>query len=180
MIQDPLETDPAAPLITVHRRRHLRLLVIGFGLIAVMAAFIAAIAIFEPLSIPWYLDGLYKLIGGAAGAMIGLGALPYVMRRLFVYDPRTRSVTARERLWGTWEHYPRKNFDRLEYESATGRIVEVQADGKRKRVPVNRGDAVGSEWREFVEQFDRDHAPVEPRSEPGRDVPNGPFPEAGS
>ncbi|MEU5156501.1 hypothetical protein [Glycomyces sp. NPDC021274] len=115
----------------------------------------------SPPSIAWYWP---QVAGALIGGILGVGLVSSLRRRHLTYDSQTRTVTARDRIWGLWREYPCEGFDRLEYEAGTGRLYQVRADGKRRRVPVDRHEAVRAEWRAFIDQFERDHAPAEPES----------------
>jgi len=171
MAPNPLSSDagsPPRPLIEVHNARNPSMLFTGLGLLAVTV--LVSVALYlknpqSPPSFPWFLGGAGPgVIGGISGGLLGVGLLSFIRRRVLTYDPQTRSVEARDRMWGLWQDFPSEGFDRLEYEAGTGRLYEVRTDGRRRRVPVNRGEAIGTEWRAFVEQFERDHAPGEPGS----------------
>jgi hypothetical protein len=154
--------------IEVHRSPHLKLLFFGLGLLVLAVLVSVALYVHNPESVPalpWYLAGPGPgFIGAIIGGFVGAGAKSLIFNRLLTYYPQTKTVEARDRFWGLWKEFPCEGFDRLEYEAATGKLFEVRSEGKRRQVPVNRGEAVREEWRTFVEQFERDHAPIEPDS----------------
>ncbi|MBO3733820.1 hypothetical protein [Glycomyces niveus] len=118
-------------------------------------------------ALPWFLGGPGPgLIGGIIGGFLGVGLKSHIWSRLLVYHPQSKTVEARDRVWGFWQVYPREGFGRLEFDAETGRLFEVRANGERRRVPVHRGEAKRDEWCTFIEQFERDHQPADPDEAP--------------
>lgn len=155
---DPSERD-AAPLIEVHRRPNRRALVTALAAAVTAAVTSVAVCLHSPDAVPWYMVPLGTFFSSVVGACLGLGLKPHIMRRLLSYDSSTRTIRARDQWWGRWQTYPHGRFTHLEYSAETGDFHQVRADGRRRRVPVSRGEATREEWQRLVEQFQRDHAP---------------------
>lgn len=147
----------AASPIRVNLARSPRMLFFGLGLLVLTIVAFAAMYLANPDSAPSFMGfPVPTLIGGVVGASIGVGVKPYIDGHLLTYDSQTRTIRARD-LWGLRRTYPRKGFDRLEFAAESGRIFQVRPDGNRRRVPVGPGRANGTEWRRFIDQFERDH-----------------------
>jgi len=135
------------------------MLAVGIGLLALSVVGGVALYRADPTSAPPYLRApVPSVLGVAIGICIGLGSRPYIRKELLVYDPNTRTLRALDWWWGLRFTYPRKGFDRLEYEA--GKFYQARPDGKRRRIRILRGDASREDWRRFIEQFQRDHSPA--------------------
>jgi YD repeat-containing protein len=161
MSREPLHADAPVSPIRVHRARNPKALFIGLGLLAVVVAALLAVYLGSPESVPVFLTKypVDTFVGGLIGAFLGIGAGSYMFRHLFTYDPRDRTIRARDRWWGRWRVHPRKGFERLQYDARSRRVYEVRPDGRRHRIPIDSGYANRRDWQAFIERFERDHVP---------------------
>jgi CRISPR/Cas system-associated endoribonuclease Cas2 len=119
-----------------------------------------AIIICLPLScavgflLPGSDDPVIQAIGGMVlGVPAGLagGSIALLMRNTYLtYDPRSRTIRGPSR-WRLRMTYPRTGYERIEYSVYDGRIYEVRADGKRRKLMFTRWIADQRDWRALVD-----------------------------
>ncbi|THV39810.1 hypothetical protein FAB82_16500 [Glycomyces buryatensis] len=98
------------------------------------------------------------VIAGLISCLAGAAVVDRTQKVQFTYDRSSRTIRARDRLWGTWRTYPRKNFERLERSTDPRGVFEVRADGERHRLDIGGGLAHPDDWKTFLECFLEDHA----------------------
>lgn len=153
---------PPGAMIRVNLAHRPRTLAAGLTVLCIVAVGLALIYIKNvEAAAPYLGTPVPEILGGAIGGLIGAGCKPYLVRLLMTYDPATRVLRARDWFSGRLRVYPREGFIRLERSDRTGDFYQVRADGTRKRIPLNINGVNAADWWRFVEQFDRDHRPVE-------------------
>lgn len=93
----------------------------------------------------------------AATFIIGFDPQSPAFRRYFAYDRVNRTVVAMNR-WGRWRSYPRVDSAWFELVHRTGELQEVQPDGKRTSLHINRKRANPEDWEAFLAYLRRDQA----------------------
>jgi hypothetical protein len=92
---------------------------------------------------------LFGAVGGAL-LMFGIDAAELLwFKRFLKFEPEAGRITLRP---GTnrLAAYPSKGFERVEYSLADGRIYEVRADGRHRRLPVRRRYMNRTDWEALV------------------------------